>query len=90
LRAWSVIEKAIRTNPTKVAAKSVEEGAGEIPRSGRRRATCHRGFWEGPLFSPPIAIRVPGVSFHDGFWFAELVPTDGRPVLQAVDATRHS
>src|ERR1700678_3817675 len=55
---------------------------GEIPRSGARRATCHRGFWQAPLFSQPIAIRLPGVSFHDGFWFADLVSTDGRPAFR--------
>jgi uncharacterized protein (TIGR00290 family) len=54
------------------------------------RDEFHTFCWQAPLFSQPIAIRVPGVSFHDGFWFADLVPTDARPDLQVADASRRS
>jgi diphthamide synthase (EF-2-diphthine--ammonia ligase) len=54
------------------------------------RGEFHTFCWRGPMFSQPIPVRVPGVSFHDGFWFADLVPTEGKRVLQAVNVSRDS
>jgi diphthamide synthase (EF-2-diphthine--ammonia ligase) len=50
------------------------------------RGEFHTFCWRGPMFSQPIAVRVPGVSFHDGFWFADLVSREKQPALQALDA----
>jgi uncharacterized protein (TIGR00290 family) len=54
------------------------------------RGEFHTFCWQGPMFAQPISVRVPGVSFHDGFWFADLVPREAKPVLQPVDASRDS
>jgi uncharacterized protein (TIGR00290 family) len=42
------------------------------------RGEFHTFCCDGPMFSQPIAVSVPGVSFHDGFWFADLVPSEGK------------
>jgi uncharacterized protein (TIGR00290 family) len=44
------------------------------------RGEFHTFCWQGPMLSQPIPVRVPGVSFRDGFWFADLVPSDGKPL----------
>ena len=46
------------------------------------RGEFHTFCWRGPMFSQQIAVRVPGVSFRDGFWFADLLPCDAKPALQ--------
>jgi uncharacterized protein (TIGR00290 family) len=50
------------------------------------RGEFHTFCWSGPMFSQPINVRVPGVSFRDGFWFADLVPRDPQTAPQALDA----
>jgi uncharacterized protein (TIGR00290 family) len=50
------------------------------------RGEFHTFCWQGPMFSQPIPVRIPGVSFHDGFWFADLVPLESKPAFQALDA----
>jgi uncharacterized protein (TIGR00290 family) len=54
------------------------------------RGEFHTFCWRGPMFSQPIAVRVPGVSFRDGFWFADLLPLEGKPALQSSGAGRRS
>jgi diphthamide synthase (EF-2-diphthine--ammonia ligase) len=49
------------------------------------RGEFHTFCWQGPMFAQPIAVRVPGVSFRDGFWFADLVPSQEQPALRTVD-----
>jgi uncharacterized protein (TIGR00290 family) len=54
------------------------------------RGEFHTFCCDGPMFSQPIAVSVPGVSFHDGFWFADLVPSEGKRApltLEAVPRT---
>jgi diphthamide synthase (EF-2-diphthine--ammonia ligase) len=50
------------------------------------RGEFHTFCWSGPMFSQPINVRVPGVSFRDGFWFADLVHRDPQTALQTLDA----
>jgi uncharacterized protein (TIGR00290 family) len=46
------------------------------------RGEFHTFCWRGPMFSEQIAVRVPGVSFRDGFWFADLLPSETKPALE--------
>jgi uncharacterized protein (TIGR00290 family) len=60
-----------------------EELLGELPVTTDacgERGEFHTFCWHGPMLSQSIPVRVPGVSFHDGFWFADLVPSDARPL----------
>jgi uncharacterized protein (TIGR00290 family) len=50
------------------------------------RGEFHTFCWRGPMFSQPIPVRVPGVSFRDGYWFADLVPRETEPVHQSLNA----
>jgi uncharacterized protein (TIGR00290 family) len=45
------------------------------------RGEFHSFCWQGPMFSEPIAVRVPGVSLRDGFWFADVLPDAARPAV---------
>jgi uncharacterized protein (TIGR00290 family) len=45
------------------------------------RGEFHSFCWRGPIFSEPIAVRVPGVWLRDGFWFADLLPDEARPAV---------
>ncbi len=46
------------------------------------RGEFHTFCWQGSMLSQPIAVRVPGVSFRDGFWFADLVSSEPKSALQ--------
>jgi uncharacterized protein (TIGR00290 family) len=50
------------------------------------RGEFHTFCWNGPMFSQSIKVRVPGVSFRDGFWFADLVRRDPQTPLVALNA----
>jgi uncharacterized protein (TIGR00290 family) len=64
----------------------LQELPAEVDPCGER-GEFHTFCWQGPMFSQPIPVRVPGVSFHDGFWFADLLACDGeKSSLQTVDA----
>ena len=64
-----------------------EDLLGELPATTDacgERGEFHTFCWHGPMLSQPIPVRVPGVSFRDGFWFADLVPSDGQPLAAPV------
>jgi uncharacterized protein (TIGR00290 family) len=54
------------------------------------RGEFHTFCWQAPVFAKPIEVRVPGVAFRDGFWFADLLPHEGRPAIEALDAIRQA
>jgi uncharacterized protein (TIGR00290 family) len=45
------------------------------------RGEFHSFCWQGPMFSEPIPVRVPGLCLRDGFWFADLLPDESRPAV---------
>jgi uncharacterized protein (TIGR00290 family) len=45
------------------------------------RGEFHTFCWQGPMLPEPIRVRVPGVSFRDGFWFADLL-SEQKPALE--------
>ena len=45
------------------------------------RGEFHSFCWQGPMFSESIAVRVPGVSLRDGFWFSDLLPDQARAAV---------
>jgi uncharacterized protein (TIGR00290 family) len=54
------------------------------------RGEFHTFCWQGPMFSQPIAVRVPGVSFRDSFWFADLVPLEAKSALEPSGVSRRA